>query len=116
VKVDAVRPAAVRYMGFQSTSEGREYTLRVDGQGDEPRLFVLVIPHEAFTSKEARFQDAPDLCFAKLQRELLGENVPTPGSRLVLTSADLAQYRETQTKRTPERKPRPVTPPQGEGV
>jgi hypothetical protein len=34
----------------------------------------------------------------------------------LLTSADLAQYRETQTKRTPERKPRPVTPPQGEGV
>jgi hypothetical protein len=116
VKSDGIRPAAVRYMGFQSTNEGREYTLRVDGQGEEPRLFVLVIPHEAFTSKEARFQDAPDLCFAKLQRELLGENEPTPGSRLVLTSADLAQYRETQTKRTPERKPRPPVPPAGNGV
>ncbi len=113
MKADAVRPAAVRYMGFQSTTEGREYTLRVDGQNAEPRLFVFIIPHAAFASKEARFQDAPDLCFAKLQRELLGEHEPTPGSRHVLTSADLAHYRETQTKRPPERKRPPIPPPQG---
>ena len=34
MKGEVVRPASVRYMGFQSTSEGREYTLRVDGQGE----------------------------------------------------------------------------------
>ncbi len=97
----------MRYMGFESTKVGREYTLRVDGEG-EPRVFVFVISHAAFSAKEARFQDAPDLCFAKLQRELLGEAAPVPGSRFVLSSTDLAQYRETQTKRPPERKPRPV--------
>lgn len=97
----------MRYMGFESTSVGREYTLRVDGEG-EPRVFVFVISHAAFSAKEARFQDAPDLCFAKLQREILGEAAPVPGSRFVLTSQDLAHYRETQTKRPPERKPRPL--------
>jgi len=107
-----IRPPSVRYMGFEATTEGREYTLRVDGEGD-PRTFVFVIPHSAFTSKEARFQDAPDLCFAKLQRDVLGENAPVAGARFVLTSADLAAYRDVQTKRTPEKKPRPPVPPQG---
>jgi hypothetical protein len=102
-------------MGVESTDEGREYTLRVDGPGAEPRLFVFVILHAAFASKEARFQDAPDLCYAKLQREILGENEPAPGSRRVLTSADFAAYRETQTKRVPERKRRPVLPPANGG-
>ena len=106
------RLPSVRYMGFESTSEGREYTLRVDGEGD-PRTFVFVIPHAAFTSKEARFQDAPDLCFAKLQREILGEATPVPGARFVLSSTDLAAYRETQTKRAPERKPRAPLPTTG---
>jgi hypothetical protein len=114
LKTDVIRPLSVRYMGFQSTSEGREYALRVDGQGEEPRLVVFVIPHQAFASREARFQDAPDLCFAKLQRELLGENTPTPASRLVLTSADLAEYRESQTRKSPERKrARPILPGNG---
>ena len=103
------RPPSVRYMGFVSTSEGREYTLRVEGDGD-PRLFVFVILHAAFASREARFQDAPDLCFAKLQREILSDTEPGRGARLVLTSTDLAAYRDTQSKRGPERKHRaPVT-------
>jgi len=100
------RAPSVRYMGFESTSEGREYTMRVESEGD-PRVFVFVIPHAAFSSKEARFQDAPDLCFAKLQREILSEATPGPGARFVLTSADLAAYKDVQTKRVPEKKPRP---------
>jgi hypothetical protein len=106
------RPLSIRYMGFSCTSQGREYTLRVDGEGD-PRVFVLVIPHTAFTEKQARFQDAPDVCFAKLQRELALDSLRVPGPPLVLTSADLAEYRETQAKRTPERKRRrPPSPSQ----
>jgi hypothetical protein len=100
----------LRYLGFQSTGEGREYTLRVDQEGD-PQVFVCVIPHAAFAAGQARFQDAPDLCFAKLQRELLGD-AARPGGRLILSAADLAEYKDSQTKRHPERKPRtpPATP------
>lgn len=92
-------------MGFESTHEGRAYTLQVDGEG-EARIFVLVILHTAFAARQARFQDAPDLCFAKLQRQLAAEPALVPGSPLVLTSSDLAEYREAQTKRAPERKAR----------
>ncbi len=106
------RPVSIRYLGFRSTAEGREYTLRVDGEG-APRLFVLVIPHAAFAEKQARFQDAPDVCFAKLQRVLAADALLAPGAPLVLTSADLAEYRETQARRSPERKRRrPPSPSQ----
>jgi len=106
------RPVSVRYMGFRCTNQGREYTLRVDGEGD-PRMFVLVIPHVAFTEKQARFQDAPDVCFAKLQRELAIDSLLVPGPPQVLTPADLAEYREMQAKRSPERKRRrPPVPSQ----
>ncbi len=99
------RPVSIRYLGFRSTGKGREYTLRVDGEGD-PRVFVLVIPHAAFAEKQARFQDAPDLCFAKLQRELASDSTFQATAPVLLTAVDLAEYREMQAKRTGERKRR----------
>ncbi len=99
------RPASLRYMGFHSTDDGREYDLRVDDETGS-RLFTLVIPHEAFAARQARFQDAPDLCFAKLQRALATDGGLGSGGRLVLTAADFQDYRELQTKRSPERKHR----------
>ncbi len=106
------RSPSIRYMGFRCTDQGREYTLRVDGEGD-PRLFVLVIPHAAFAEKQARFQDAPDVCFAKLQRALAADAHLVPEGALVLTTADLTEYRELAAKRAPERKRRrPPSPSQ----
>ncbi len=99
------RPASLRYMGFQSTDDGREYELRVDDETGS-RVFILVIPHQAFAARQARCQDAPDLCFAKLQRALAIDGGLGSGGRLVLTAADLEDYREQQTKRSPERKHR----------
>jgi hypothetical protein len=87
----------VRYLGFESASDGRRYRLQV-GAGSEARIFVFVIPHAAFAAREARFQDAPDLCFARLQRELAADASLVPGPPLVLTSADFADYRERQSK------------------
>ena len=106
------RPLSIRYMGFRCTGEGREYTLRVDGEGD-PRLFIYVIPYAAFAEKQTRFQDAPDLCFAKMQRDLASDSALVATAPVVLTAADLAEYREMQAKRSGERKRRrPPSPAQ----
>ena len=104
---------SVRYLGFKCTDEGREYSLRVDVDG-ATRVFVLVITHAAFTARQARFQDAPDVCFAKLQRALQADAALLPGPPLVLTTADLADY-QAQAKRTPERKTRKPPVPQATG-
>jgi len=100
-----VRAASIRYLGFECTSAGRSYRLRVDGVG-EPRLFTVTIPNEAFESRKARFQDAPELCFARLQRELLS-NVDLPdGLAFVITPAEIDEYRDAQLRRSPDRKTR----------
>jgi hypothetical protein len=105
LKKAAVRAASIRYMGFECTSEGRSYRLRVDGTG-EPRLFTVTIPSEAFASRKARFQDAPELCFARLQRELDANADLPDGLELLITPSDLDEYRDAQQRRSPDRKPR----------
>lgn len=98
-----LKPPAVRYVGFRSTEEGREYTCRVnDGLGQ--RMFLLFITHKAFASGETRFQDAPDLCCARLQRELMAEPGLLPGTRLTLTAQELLDYRNVREHRAPGRK------------
>ena len=100
-----VRPASIRYMGFECTSEGRAYRLRVDGTGD-PRLFTVTILNTAFESRKARFQDAPELCFARLQRELLSNADLPDGLALVITPTEIDEYRDAQLRRSPDRKTR----------
>ena len=97
------RPPIVRYVGFTTTADGREYTCRVnDGLGQ--RQFVLFIAHRAFAAREARFQDAPDLCCARLQRELAADPDLVPGSRLSLTAEELLDYRNVREHRAPGRR------------
>jgi hypothetical protein len=104
-KPPIVRPATIRYMGFECTSAGRAYRLRVDGVGD-PRLVTVTIANAAFETRKARFQDAPELCFARLQREL-ASNVDLPdGLALVITAAEIDEYRDAQLRRSPDRKTR----------
>jgi hypothetical protein len=107
----AARPLTIRYLGFECTSEGRSYRLRVDAGLETPRLYTVAIPNEAFATRRARFQDAPELCFERLQRELEA-NAELPAEiQLVITSADLDRYRDSQSRRSSDKKPRaPQTP------
>ena len=100
-----VRPLSIRYMGFACTSAGRAYKLRVEGPG-EPREFTLTILNGAFEARLARFQDAPDLCFARLQRELAINAELPDGAELVITPGELDEYRDAQLKKSPDRKTR----------
>jgi hypothetical protein len=92
-------------MGFACTGAGRAYRLRVEGPGD-PREFTLTILNGAFESRQARFQDAPDLCFARLQRELATNADLPDGSELLITPGELDEYRDAQLKKSPDRKTR----------
>ena len=85
------RQPIVRYVGFRSTSEGREYTMRV-ADGLSSRDFVLLITHRAFAARETRFQDAPDVCSGKLRRALAADPDLLPGARMAVTAQDLLDY------------------------
>ncbi len=86
------RHVIVRYVGFRSTSVGREYTMRV-ADGLSSREFVLLITHKAFAAREARFQDAPDVCSGKLRRALAADPDLLPGACMTVTAQDLVDYR-----------------------
>jgi hypothetical protein len=99
-------PAQVEYVGFSTRGAAREYTLRARRVAGEDLLqFTVVIPSEAFTAGRVRYQDAPEICFAKLQRELLACTEGLPAGRLIVTDADLADYRTAHT--APQRGHRP---------
>lgn len=96
----------IRYLGFRSTRRGREYSLRVvDGLVN--RLFVMVIPHEDFASQRARFQDAPDLCFTKLERALEENPDLVPATAPVLTSRDFLDYQRARAQPASVKRRRP---------
>ena len=92
----------VHYLGFRITDEGREYTLRATNEGT--RLFVLLITHQHFQMGRARYQDGPDLCCAKLTRVLMHRPDPDQMSPLVLSAAELAEYRAGRADPSARRK------------
>jgi hypothetical protein len=100
-----IRARAIRYMGFECTSEGRAYRLRVEWLGGA-LLVTVTIPTAAFESRKARFQDGPDLCFARLQRRLAAHEDVPDGLELRVTPEEMDAYRDAQLRRSPDRKTR----------
>ncbi|MGH9322742.1 MAG: hypothetical protein ACRD3V_23010 [Vicinamibacteria bacterium] len=101
--------AHVEYLGFKSVDGTREYALRVRVPGNQDRDFTLVIANEAFLANRVRYQDAPEICFLKLQRELLACPEGThPARKLKVTDAELEEYRVAHSpkQRMPRLKPR----------
>jgi hypothetical protein len=86
----------IRYLGFEAKSAGREYTFEVQDSNHEAREFTLTIKNEAFDGQRIRFQDAPELCSQKLQRELKASaddplKVPLQ-SHFRISEAELDEY------------------------
>ncbi len=105
-KLAAPRPLTIRYLGFECTSEGRNYRLCVDAGLEERRLYTVSVPNQAFETRQARFQDAPELCLQRLQRELQANADLPGGAAFLVTAADLDLYRDSQQHRSSDRRPR----------
>jgi len=71
---------------------------------------VRYITNEAFLAHRVRYQDAPDVCFRILQREILASADGQLASRLSVTEADLEEYRVAQAPKPAQRRPRPPVP------
>ncbi len=84
-------PAHLEYMGFKAQKSTREYALRVREVGEEVRDFTIVIDNAAFLTNRVRYQDAPEICFLRLQRELNAGKEPS--RTLKITDAELEEYR-----------------------
>jgi len=101
----------VEYLGFTTVSRTREYRLRAQEAGGVFHDFVRAIPLEAFIAHRARYQDAPEICFLNLQRELEGCEGKLPEAYVKMTDHDLDEYRNAHAPKPPRRRPTPI--PQG---
>jgi hypothetical protein len=93
------------YVGFTVNDASREYSLRVTTPGSEARTFTVAISNKAFLTHRVRYQDAPDICFLKLQRAL-AECAELPAARLTVTDGELDEYRESHSARPAKNWPR----------
>lgn len=89
-------PMKIQYAGFQVQRHGRDYSYDVLAPPSASRHFTFTISHQAFAEKQILYQDAADLCYQKLQRELLREaEEPLPPSPCLVSEQELDLYRET---------------------
>jgi len=63
----------IQYVGFDGTAGSRLYGFHVVDAAHEPREFTVEIHAQAFGPSQLRFQEGPDICFARLKRGLLEE-------------------------------------------
>ena len=61
-----------------------------------------------FLSRRLRYQDAPEICFLIVQREVVACNGGLPAAELDVTDADLASYREAHAPKSNQRRPKPA--------
>lgn len=107
-----VNLARVEYLGVSDANTHRAYTLRACAITGGVRNFVLTIPHEAFLSHRVRYQDGPDICYQKVQREMAAAPDGPTQSSISITEADLEEYRTSHARQPPKRRARPTEPTQ----
>lgn len=95
----------VEYVGFSADDVYRRYTLRVRLATDETHDFVLMIPNEAFLSRRLRYQDAPEICYLRLQRDLTTYGEALPPDQQSVTDADIDEYRIAHAPKPPRQRP-----------
>lgn len=92
-------PISIQYAGFQVQGHGRDYAYYVLDPPAASRYFTLTISHQAFAEKHILYQDAADLCYRKLQRDLLAETEkPSLGPHCIVSDQELDAYRNTHRR------------------
>jgi hypothetical protein len=99
------------YLGFSVNAKFRVYSLRVSPTEGEARYYTLTISNRAFLEQRVRYQDAPEICFLRLERELKECSDSVPATNLRITDNDLKNYQESHIKKLSHHRPRPTLKP-----
>jgi hypothetical protein len=100
----------MEYMGFKSTTQGREYAFHVRFSSQDSRDYTVTIASEAFISRRVSYQDGPNVCSSRLKRELTANpGVPT-GTSFLIDQKELDDHKLGQTTEAPKRPYRPRLP------
>jgi hypothetical protein len=92
----------IRYLGFESTEDGRRFDFSITTAGEEAKRVSLIIPALMFTgANKITFQESAKICYEKLRVMLERERL-VEQARIRLTGDDIAQFRHI-----PRGRPRP---------
>src|SRR5215510_9294262 len=92
----------IRYLGFETTEDGRKFDFSITGVGQEAKRVSLIIPSLMFKgANKITFQESAKICYEKL-RVMLERDRLEELSRVQLTGDDIAQFRHI-----PRGRPRP---------
>ena len=83
----------IQYLGFEQDLKSRTYAFRVMETLKPDREFQLSVDTQLLTANKFKFQDMPDLCFAKLKKDLASETVEQAiPLRMRVSEVELQQY------------------------
>jgi len=74
----------IQYVGFDSSDGFRVYAFHVIDATEEARDFTVRVQSAAFRPGGLKFQDGPDICFARLEQELQ-KRMPVVGAEAHLS-------------------------------
>jgi len=93
----------IQYVGFHVAPTLRIYAFRVAELLKETREFTVKIKLQAFRVTPLRFQDGPDICFARLKQALEAETSESPvAPDLYVGEQEIREYLE---RRHPRKRP-----------
>jgi hypothetical protein len=85
----------IQYLGFHLKPRGREYLYLVVDPKSQNREFTYTITNQLFVEKSLPYQDAADLCYQKLRKDLDLETPDQPLPRhSTLSDQELKEYCE----------------------
>jgi hypothetical protein len=90
----------VQFVGYEVSPLEREYRFSVRESRNEAREFTLTIANAAFDCRRARYQDAPDICSARLRRELAADGNHPSNTHFQITDQELDDYRGRHSPKT----------------
>ena len=90
----------VQYVGFEVQASVPHVHVSCPGNPDRAPRITLAIANEAFNSRRARFQDAPDICSLKLHQELAASSNHPLLSQFRISDAELETYSNAHWKKS----------------
>lgn len=100
----------MEYMGFKSSTEGREYAFHVRFSPQDSRDYTVTITSEAFSSHRVSYQDGPNVCSSRLKRELtVNPDIPS-GASFLVDAKEIDDHKLRGTTESPKHRYGPKLP------
>jgi len=100
----------MEYLGFISTTQGREYAFHVRFSGQDSRDYTVTITREAFRSRRLSYQDGPGVCSSRLKRELTANPDALTGTSFLVDEKEIDDHKLRDISETSKRRPGPKLP------